>query len=202
MWGAPPQFHACWLNLSGVQALPLSSPVWRCLSPCLMCMNMYGVGESVALVQARWAGEMCWETCTDISSGCRGRKEGRKGALFYRVVSSGCKSHSSFSQTGANACSYCGAHIIHTSAHERSPPGTPTTFSCHLWCESPVVCYFRGKEITSPPEAEGPLGESLVPSVINTSNAKPLREGGGTEKTSYHGNGVHSQRAEYYTRSK
>lgn len=113
-----------------------------------------------------------------------GRKKGRKGALFYRVVSLGCKSHSSFSQTGANTCSYCGAHIIHTSAHACSPPGTPTTFNhkSHLWCESPMVCYFRGKEITPLPEAEGPLGESLVPSVINTSNAKPLREGGGQRK--------------------
>ena len=127
---------------------------------------------------------MCCETCTDLYSGYAGWKEGNKEGKGPYLASLGCKSHSSFSQTGANTCSYCSTHIIHTSAHACSPPGPPTAFNhkSHLWCESPMVCYFRGKEITSPPETEGPQGESLVPSVINTSNAKPMREGGGQRK--------------------
>lgn len=41
--------------------------------------------------------------------------------------------------------------------------------------EPPIVYYFK-KEITFPPEAEGPR-ELLVPWVINTGNTKPLRKG-------------------------
>jgi len=58
-----------------------------------------------------------------------------------------------------------------------------------------VLCYFRGKEITSPSGAEG-LWEILVPCAIHTSNAG-LREKDRKKKASYPDNGVHSQCLEY-----
>lgn len=63
------------------------------------------------------------------------------------------------------------------------------------------VVILEGKEFTSPPDAcgGGSPGDVSATRVINTSNAKPSRKGA---KTSFHGNGVHSQRAEYYTSTK
>lgn len=62
------------------------------------------------------------------------------------------------------------------------------------------VVILEEKEFTSPTEAcGGTPGDVSATRVINTSNAKPSRKGA---KTSFHGNGVHSQRAEYYTSTK
>lgn len=66
--------------------------------------------------------------------------------------------------------------------------------------ESRHVVILEGKEFNWPPGACGGTPRDVSAThVINTSNAKPSRKGA---KTSFHGNGVHSQCAEYYAGTK
>lgn len=81
-------------------------------------------------------------------------------------------------------------------SHTRAAPSRNlATVSCDV--RLTVCCCFSGERIHFAAwSLRGPRGDVSASCVINTSNAKPSHEGA---KTSFHGNGVHSQCAEYYT---
>lgn len=133
--------------------------------------HVWGHRVVVAMVQAlRRAGEMPREWCTILFPGCTRQKE--RSPVFQCFVI-GVLQHITVMQIThlilslcriANSCK-CMLTLWHPYRtpipKHMQPPRDPPTFNhkSHLWCESPMVCYFRGgREITFPPEAEEPLG--------------------------------------------
>lgn len=140
--------------------------------------HVWSRSEAVAAVRARWTREVCCERCTILSSGAA--VESFKGLCpcSENPNSRDCAEM----QRGAKTCFNCGIqhpHHTHIGTHVQPLRDPSNFFITRVICDvrAPWCVFLEAEKSPFRLKPRAP-GGMLVPCVINTRYAKPMRKGG------------------------